>query len=120
MRFDVLAEEPTVQIGGARAQAGTFGDPRLGVLGELDLAPVGIGPLARRQLGLDEHERPVGVALALVGFRAGSYPPVRARVADLVPAGRQLWRMPAPAQSGLLGLDCPARSHLRVWFIRGG
>ena len=45
VRFDVLAEQPPVEIHRARAQARPFGDPCLGVLAELDLAPVRVGPV---------------------------------------------------------------------------
>ena len=87
VRIDVLTQQPPVEVHRARAQPGPFGDPCRRVLAEFHLAALGIGPLARSDLGFDHHERSVSVAPSLVGFRPRPHPPVRSRIADLIPPG---------------------------------
>ena len=79
-RCDVLLQQPAVEVHCARAQAGTLGDPGCGIVGKLDLAPLGIGPFALRSI----EPRPARALsprrrLAFVGFHSGSHSTVRAR-----------------------------------------
>jgi hypothetical protein len=50
MRVDVLGAQPGVEIDGAGAQTRTLCDPIRGVVLELDLAAVGVRPLASDHL----------------------------------------------------------------------
>src|ERR1019366_2102150 len=90
VRFDVLTEQPAVKVHRARTQSRPLRDPRCGIVAEPDLPALGIGPIARCQLPLDQHECLVRVTFSHVRFRSGPQAPVWSWVADLIPAGRQL------------------------------
>ena len=81
-----LPRQPRVKIDGTRAQARTLGDPVRGIILELDLASIRVCPVTGDHLGLDKRQCTLSVRPALVGLRPGAHPPVRAGIADLVPA----------------------------------
>jgi hypothetical protein len=64
VRRDVPSEQATINLDGAGAQAWPLRDPDVGVVSQLDLGPVRVGPCALRDFGLDQNQRTISIGLA--------------------------------------------------------
>lgn len=83
IRRNVLGEMPGVEVDRPDPQTGPLSYPRCGVVSELDLPAIGVCPLPRHHLGLDEGERSFSVTFALICVGAGTHTAIRPWIADL-------------------------------------
>src|SRR5215510_14442073 len=84
-------------------QAWPLGDPPGGIRPQPDLPTAGVGPLPRHQLRLDQRERPLGIARSRIGLRPRTYPSIRTRIPDLVPARPKLAHVAETPMAVLVG-----------------
>jgi hypothetical protein len=90
MRRDVFLEQPAIVVHRAGPQLRPLSYPGRRVIGELDLGPVGVDPLASEDLSLNQGQRLVRVALSLKGLLGVPPLAVWPDIAGLIPARRKL------------------------------
>src|ERR1022692_3707625 len=120
VRRDVLLKQPSVKVHRARAKIRALSDPGRGVVGELDLAAIRVGPLADAHLRVDQDERFLRVGRAAVCFLPCPHPAVRAGVTDLQSARRQLADIaetPCPSRLAITRLLSCWAAHRRSHWL---